>query len=86
MDFKSYQNTEPYTDYRMPKEAEIKNTINNLSKLNDDQLFSELSKQVAIKQKNGSIGDINRLFTTIQPFLNAEQKKRLDTVMKNIKV
>jgi hypothetical protein len=82
MDFKSFQNTDPYNNYRNP---EILSQVNNLSKLNDNELMSELSKQIAAKQKNGTMGDIDKLAKTIMPYLNAEQKKRLETVLKNIK-
>ncbi|MDR1917492.1 MAG: hypothetical protein LBQ05_00715 [Christensenellaceae bacterium] len=82
MDFKSFQNTDPYNKYRDP---EVLSQVNNLSKMNDNELFSELSKQVAIKQKNGTMGDIDKLAKTITPFLNPEQKKRLDTILKSIK-
>jgi transcription termination factor NusB len=82
MDFRNYiaDNNSADARYR------IKDTIDSLGKLSDGELFNELSKQVAIKKQNGTLGDIDKLLETIQPFLDAEQKKRLDMVIKNIKV
>jgi hypothetical protein len=82
MDFKSFQNTDPYNNYRNP---DILSQVDNLSKKTDTELINELSRQIAIKQKNGTIGDIDKLIKTITPFLNAEQKKRLDAILKNAK-
>lgn len=79
MDFKTFQNTEPYGAYR------IQSTINALSKLSDDQLMAELSKQVSKKKQSGSGGDIMKVISTISPYLNTEQKTRLDSIMEKLK-
>jgi cell fate (sporulation/competence/biofilm development) regulator YmcA (YheA/YmcA/DUF963 family) len=95
-----FRNTDPYNDYRDPNilnvrqkkaaaqtldEAGVKKTINELSKLTDGQLLNELSKQIAIKQQNGTIGDIEKTIKTVQPFLNSEQKKRLNDILKSVR-
>jgi uncharacterized protein YbgA (DUF1722 family) len=79
MDFQTFQNTEPYGAYR------IQNTINALSKLNDEQLMAELSKQVSKKKQNGTGNDIMKVINTISPYLNNEQKSRLNNIMEKLK-
>jgi cytochrome c556 len=84
-----------YDDYRDPavlhvkikenkKMNTMKNTIDGLSKLTDQQLADELSRQISFKKQNGTMGDIEKLVKTITPFLTDEQKTRLDNIVKTM--
>ena len=65
--------------------GKIKNDINELSKLSDDELTAELSRHIAMKKQDGTLGDIEKLARTIAPFLDNEQKLRLARVLQNMK-
>lgn len=57
-------------------------TLEQLSKLNDDELTAELSKQIKIKKENGTLGELEKMLRVITPFLSNEQKSRLAKIIK----
>ena len=58
-------------------------TLEQLSKLNDDELTAELAKQIKIKQENGTLGELEKMLRVITPFLSSEQKNRLAKIIKD---
>ena len=66
------------------QEKEIKDAVNNYSKMSNDQLMTELVKQIALqKQKDGG-ASMRQTIERIKPFLNAEQRKKLEEVLKSV--
>ena len=62
----------------------MKDTINNYSKLSSDQLMIEFAKHVATqKQKDGG-EEMKKTIERLKPFLNIEQWKRLEEVLKSV--
>ena len=59
-------------------------TLDQLSKLNDDELTNLLAEQIRIKKANGTIGDIEKMVRVIGPLLNKEQRTRLIKIIKSI--
>ena len=57
-------------------------TLEQLSKLNDDELAAELAKQIKIKKENGTLGELEKMLRVITPFLSNEQKDRLAKIIK----
>jgi hypothetical protein len=84
MDFDTYA---AYRDKNIlnRNSSRIKSNIDELSKLNDNQLENELQRQITLKKQNGTIGDIEKLIKTINPYLNNEQKQRLERIIKQWK-
>ena len=58
-------------------------TLEQLAKLNDDELTAELAKQIKIKQENGTLGELEKMLRVITPFLSSEQKNRLAKIIKD---
>ena len=65
-------------------EQELKYTINNLSKLSNEQLMTELVKHMAVqKQKDGG-ASIHQTIERIKPLLSPEQRKRLEEILRSV--
>ena len=58
-------------------------TLEQLSKLSDDELSAELAKQIKIKKENGTLGELEKMLRVITPFLSSEQKNRLAKIIKD---
>ena len=58
-------------------------TLEQLSKLSDDELSAELAKQIKIKKENGTLGELEKMLRVITPFLSNEQKNRLAKIIKD---
>ncbi len=58
-------------------------TIEQLSKLDDDELTAELAKQIKIKKANGTLGELEKMVRVITPFLSNEQKTRLAKIIQD---
>jgi hypothetical protein len=64
-------------------EKDLRSVIEGYSKLSNEQLMTELAKHmVSQKQKDGGANMVKTI-ERIKPFLNAEQRQRLDEVLKN---
>lgn len=61
-------------------------TIEQLSKLDDDELTAELAKQIKIKKANGTLGELEKMIRVITPFLSNEQKTRLAKIIQDAQV
>ncbi len=89
MDFDNIENAKKLLDEEEKKNpkgmSSVKNKINELSKLSDDQLTTEFKKQIAMKKENGTLGDIEKTVRMLSPFLNKEQKERLLNILKNLR-
>ena len=76
----TYHNKSMDNDY-------LQGLINNYSKLSQDELMSEFMKLSAEKKRNGTLNntEINRIKTTIFPYLNDGQKQMFENLMAGIK-
>ncbi|MDR0461853.1 MAG: hypothetical protein LBG88_00775 [Christensenellaceae bacterium] len=64
-------------------EKDLKATIESYSKLSNDQLMIEFAKHMSLqKQKDGG-ASMRKTIERIKPFLNAEQRARLEKVLKD---
>ena len=59
-------------------------TLDQLSKLSDDELTNLLAEQISIKKANGTLGDIEKMVRLIGPMLTAEQRTRLIKIIQSI--
>ena len=67
-------------------EKEVKEKINQFSKLNNDQLMTELVKQIATQREQGKMENVLSTIERIKPFLNAEQKKKLEKIIEQLEI
>jgi hypothetical protein len=64
-------------------EKEVRQSISDLSKLSTSELMTQLGGYVAAqKLKDGGVS-MMKTIERIKPFLNAEQRKKLDEVIKS---
>ena len=99
MDLKSFSNTEPYAGYRDEEilkeqqqqkenkpidEAGVKDAINHYSTMSTDQLMVELAKQVGSQKAKGNTNSMLETIEKIKPLLNADQKDKLENVLKQV--
>lgn len=59
-------------------------TLDQLSKLNDDELTNLLAEQIRIKKTNGTLGDVEKMIRLIGPMLTTEQRTRLVKIIQSI--
>ena len=59
-------------------------TIDQLSKLSDEELTTLLKELIAKKQADGTIEDVEKMVRMISPFLSSEQKTRLTNIIRSI--
>ncbi|MCQ2382307.1 MAG: hypothetical protein MJ060_00475 [Clostridia bacterium] len=59
-------------------------TVEQLSKLNDDELTKLLAEQIRIKKANGTLNDIENIVRVISPMLTDEQRARLIKIIQSI--
>ncbi len=59
-------------------------TLDQLSKLSDEELSKLLAEQIRIKKANGTFSDIEKLVRIINPMLNQEQRQRLIKIVQSI--
>ena len=65
-------------------QKELKDVIEGYSKLSNDQLMVEFAKHMAAqKQKDGG-ASMKKTIERIKPFLNPEQRKRLEEVLASV--
>ncbi|MCL2587356.1 MAG: hypothetical protein FWE31_03930 [Firmicutes bacterium] len=62
-------------------EKEVREAVGHYAKMSNDQLMAELVKHMAAKREKGDIGSVKETIDKIKPFLNAEQKKRLEVIV-----
>ena len=62
-------------------EADVRNAIGHFSKMSNDQLMSELVKHVGMQKAGGKSVHMKDTVEKIKPFLNVEQKKRLEQIV-----
>jgi len=98
MDLKSYSFKDPYHGYRdsdvlhnPPKEEEkkmseddVREAISHYAKMDNDQLMGELMKQVTAQKDKGNTKNMKEIIDKIRPFLNDEQKARLNQITKSM--
>jgi len=100
MDLKSFSNTDDYAGYRdesilaeketpreEPKKMDeqgVRDAIGRYAKLNNDELMIELMKQVSMQKDKGNSDSMKQTIERIKPFLNNEQKERLELLIKQM--
>ena len=89
---------DPYTGWRDEKvlhkqpeptektldESDIRDAISQYSQMSNDQLMMMLATQVAQKKQDGESGNMREMVAYIEPFLDADQKKRLEQIVKQL--
>jgi len=73
-------------DEKQMNESDVRSAIGHYSKMNNDQLMSELVKQITKKRDKGEMQNVRETIEKIKPFLNAEQKARLETIVASINI
>lgn len=63
-------------------EKEIKDAIGTYSKLSTEELMAEFIKQMAVQKSKDGGENVKQTIDRIKPLLNAEQRKRLEEVLK----
>jgi len=94
MDLKSFSENDPYKKFRDPdillekneapkaaSEDDVKKAINHFSKMDNSQLMLELAKQISMQKEKGNHKQMAETIERIKPFLNEEQKKKLDVIL-----
>ena len=59
-------------------------TLEQLSKLSDDELTNLLAEQIRIKKANGTLGDVEKMIRVISPLLSQDQRQRLIKIIQSI--
>ena len=83
MDLKSFSGAGEEKN-EQPAHEDVYKAINYYSKFSNEQLMTELAKQLAAQRKKGKGDEILRTVERIRPFLNPEQQKRLEEILKNV--
>ena len=65
-------------------EKEIKQTIDGLSRMSDDQLMAEFMRQFASQKSKDGGANLVKTINRIKPLLNEEQKKRLEDILRRV--
>ena len=68
------------------KSAEINDAINRYSGYSNDELMAEFIKQTNAQKQAGNYDSkkMENVKNTLMPYLNAEQQKRLNEIMKMV--
>ena len=65
-------------------EKDIKEAIASYSKLSNDQLMAELVKHMSAQQAKDGGANMKKTIERLKPLLNAEQRKRLEEVLRSV--
>lgn len=67
-------------------EKQVENMYNTYKGKSEDELLAELIKHVAKQKENGTfdINNLEKMLSKIMPFLNEQQKQKLNEVLKQI--
>ena len=65
-------------------EKDVRGTIDQLSKLSNEELMAEFAKHMAQQKSKDGGESMKKTIERIKPFLNAEQRKRLEEVLKSV--
>ena len=84
MGFKQFSNEQKANEEQAGKHVE--NLYNTYKGKSEDELLAELVKHVAKQKENGTfdMNNLQNMLAKIMPFLNNEQKKKLNDVLKQI--
>jgi len=78
------QSKQETTNKQQMSEQDVRDAIGQYSQLNNDQLMAELMKQVSAQKDKGNISSMQSTIEKIKPFLNPEQQKRLEVIIKQM--
>ena len=62
-------------------EKEVRDAVSHYAKMSNDQLMGELVKHMAQKREKGDMQSVRETIEKIKPFLNSEQKQRLEVIV-----
>ena len=65
-----------------PSRDDVYSAINHYSKFSNEQLMTELARQLAMQREKGKGDDITKTIEQIKPFLNTEQQQRMTEILK----
>ena len=84
MGFKHFSNEQKIEAEQAGKQVE--NLYNTYKGKNEDELLAELVKHVAKQKENGTfdMNNLEKMLAKIMPFLNEQQKLKLNEVLKQI--
>lgn len=89
MDFKSFHNNRQQQAKSNPSldEKDLRKTAQEYGKKSDAELLSDIMRAAGEGRKNGTLSDqaLDEFAANLSPMLNAEQKERLQSVLKIIK-
>lgn len=83
MDLKSYAEKDPSATVGGLNENDVRRAIKYFGGMSNEQLTRELSKHVTAKKRAGKEAEIISVIERIKPMLNAEQKNRLEEIMRS---
>lgn len=85
MGFKQYSN-EQNNDTEKQVGNQVENLYNTYKGKNEDELLAELVKHVAKQKENGTFdyNNLEKMLSKVMPFLNEQQKQKLNDVLKQI--
>ena len=74
-------------DEKQVNKDDLEDMINSYSKLGQDELLNEFMKLTLEKKKKGVLDEkeLNNIKSTIEPFLNEEQKSILDKILNMVR-
>ena len=88
MDFKSYRDSHgrPKGDSKAPSEEDIRRAAEQYANKSDEELLSEILRTARQSKQDGTINNesIRSFVASIAPFLSAEQRARLESVIRLI--
>ena len=85
MDLKSFaEKNQPKPDEKVGNlnENDVRRAIKYFGNMPNDQLMRELSKHISAKKRAGKEAEIYQIIERIKPFLSAEQRTRLEEIMR----
>jgi len=65
---------------------QVKQAIDNFSKLSDEELMTQLAQYMAAEQAKDGGKSMMKTIERIKPFLNSDQKRRLETILKGLDI
>lgn len=86
-DFKSFTNeNKRIIDENQEKANEYQHILDKYKNMNNNELMSNLFSEASKLKKEGKLDDeqLNRLKSTISPFLNNDQQQMLNEIIKAI--
>jgi len=88
MDFRNFKsNRKPLQDKEETSEDNIRRTAEKYANKSEDELLAEIMRLATENKRNGSLSEaqFDEFERNVMPMLNAEQRKRMESVLKMLK-